>query len=100
MVPKGGGGGGLGGLSPPTPPAPRHHPFVGLLFLAANTLFLPIISPVANIMGEDDLFPPEVKNAARDDTSPGVNWDCAGQRYQHESRGRWNGQESQCGPLK
>jgi len=45
--------------------------------LATNPLFLPIISPVADIMGEDDLFPPEVKNAARDGTSSGVDWDCA-----------------------
>ena len=48
-------------------PRYRHHPIVGLFFLAANTLFLPIISLVAATLGEDDLFPTEVKNAA---------WDC------------------------
>lgn len=49
-------------------PRYRHHPVVGLFFLAANTLLLPIISLVAGTMGEDHLFPPEVKNAARDCT--------------------------------
>ena len=48
-------------------PRYRHHPIVGLFFLAANTLFLPIISLVTGTLGEDDLFPTEVKNAA---------WDC------------------------